>query len=308
MNNFNHQLYILTEQDDVYRLGIESLAIEGLEITTKREEATILLAAPPLAAKCLDDFPQLEWLQSAYAGVDALTSRNLRQDYELTNVKGIFGQQIAEYVMGYVISHYRHFNLYQQQQNQSTWQPHQYQSLNDKTMLILGTGSISSHLSTVASSFGIKTIGINSTGIPPKTGSFDDTYHINELSSAMKQADIIVNTLPNTPQTKGLLNRDTLSDSQNALLFNVGRGATLNEDDLIPAIEQGYIQHAFLDVFIEEPLKASHPFWNCSAITVTPHIAALSFPEQVIEIFAQNFRLWRDGFQLEHRIDFDKGY
>jgi len=308
MNNFNHQLYILTEQDEVYRHGIESLALEGLEITTNREQATILLAAPPMAAKCLDDFPQLEWLQSAYAGVDALTSPNLRQDYELTNVKGIFGQQIAEYVMGYTISHYRHFNLYQQQQSRNEWQPHQYQSLNDKTMLILGTGSIGSHLSTVASSFGITTIGINSTGIPAKTGNFDDTFHINELSSAMRQADIIVNTLPNTPQTKGLLNKETLSDCQGALLFNVGRGATLNEDDLIPAIEQGYIQHAFLDVFSEEPLKPLHPFWKFSAITITPHIAALSFPEQVIDIFAHNFRLWRDGFQLEHRIDFDKGY
>ncbi len=308
MNNFTHQLYVLTEQDDVYRQGIESLELEGLEITENREEATILLAAPPMAAKCLDDFPKLEWLQSAFAGVDALTSPNLRQDYELTNVKGIFGQQIAEYVLGYTISHYRHFNLYQQQQNQKQWSPHQYQSLNEKSMLILGTGSIGAHLSTVASSFGIKTMGVNSTGIPPKAGDFDETYHINELPNAMKQADIIVNTLPNTPQTVGLLNKNTLSHCQAALLFNVGRGATLAEEDLIYAIEQGKIQHAFLDVFKDEPLDTSHPFWSHPAITITPHIAALSFPEQVIDIFAHNFRLWRDGFQLEHRIDFDKGY
>lgn len=308
MNNFTHKLYILTEEDDIYRQKIESLELEQLEITQNRQDATILLAAPPMAAKCLDEFPNLEWLQSAFAGVDALVKPDMRQDYELTNVKGIFGQQIAEYVVGYTISHFRHFSLYQNQQSLQQWLPHQYQSLNDKVMLILGTGSIGAHLSTVAASFGLQVIGINSSGIPPKSGSFNDTYHINELESAMSQADIVVNTLPNTEQTKGLFNQQTLSYGKQVLLFNVGRGATLIEEDLIPAIEAGYIQHAFLDVFTQEPLTSEHPFWQHPAITVTPHIAALSFPHQVVEIFAHNFQLWRDGFQLDHRIDFNKGY
>ncbi len=308
MNNFTHKLYILTEQNDVYRKNIESLELEDLVITDVKDEASILLAAPPMAAKCLDEFPKLEWLQSAYAGIDALTAPHLRQDYELTNVKGIFGQQISEYVLGYAISHYRHFSNYLKQQEQHHWEQHLYQSIDTKVMLILGTGSISSHLSSVAVNFGMRVIGINTTGIPAKTGTFHETYHINELENAMKQADIIVNTLPNTVETKGLLHAKTLRYCSNVLLFNVGRGAILIEDDLIPAIENGHIEHAFLDVFISEPLKPEHPFWNHNGITVTPHIAALSFPHQVVEIFAHNYRLWRDGFQLENRIDFDKGY
>ncbi|MGG5574113.1 D-2-hydroxyacid dehydrogenase [Vibrio diazotrophicus] len=308
MNNFTHKLYILTEQNDVYRENVESLMLEDLVITEQREEASILLAAPPMAAKCLDDFPKLEWLQSAYAGVDALTAPHLRKDYELTNVKGIFGQQISEYVLGYTISHFRHFARYEKQQAQHQWQQHLYQSLDTKVMLILGTGSISSHLSSAAAALGIKVIGVNTTGIPAKLGNFHDTYHINELENAMKRADIVVNTLPNTAETKGLLNAKTLGYCSNALLFNVGRGAILIEEDLIPAIEHGHIKHAFLDVFISEPLIPEHPFWEHSCITITPHIAALSFPHQVVEIFAHNYRLWRDGFQLENRIDFDKGY
>lgn len=318
MNNFTHKLYILTEHDDVYREKIESLELEDLLITEQREEATILLAAPPMAAKCLNDFPKLKWLQSAYAGIDALTAPHLRKDYQLTNVKGIFGQQISEYVLGYAISHYRHFAAYQTQQAQHQWQAHLYQSIDSKVMLILGTGSIGSHLSSVAASFGMQVIGINTTGIPAQSGTFHHTYSIDELESAMMRADIIVNTLPNTAETKGLLNGKTLSYASNALLFNVGRGATLVEDDLIAAIENGHIQHAFLDVFINEPLKAQHPFWDHSGITVTPHIAALSFPHQVVEIFAHNYCLWREGLwterlgqegcQLENRIDFDKGY
>jgi len=100
----------------------------------------------------------------------------------------------------------------------------------------------------------------------------------------------------------------TIGHCQQALLFNVGRGKTLVEDELIPLIELGHIQHAFLDVFVAEPLAESHPFWTHAAITVTPHIAALSFPHQVVEIFAENYALWRDGFQLNNRIDFAKGY
>ncbi len=105
MNNLTHQLYVLTEQDDVYRQGIESLELEGLEITANREDATILLAAPPMAAKCLDNFPKLEWLQPAFAGVDALTSPNLRHDYELTNVKGIFAHNFGLWRDGFHLEH-----------------------------------------------------------------------------------------------------------------------------------------------------------------------------------------------------------
>ncbi|MGT5972189.1 NAD(P)-dependent oxidoreductase, partial [Escherichia coli] len=86
----------------------------------------------------------------------------------LTNVKGIFGPAIAEYVLGYTISHCRHFPHYHQHQQQRNWQPQLYTSLTDKTMVILGTGSIGSHLAKTAAAFGIHTIGVNRTGIPSK--------------------------------------------------------------------------------------------------------------------------------------------
>lgn len=167
MNNFTHQLYILTEHNDLYRDAIEALQLPDLVITEDRSQADLLLAAPPMAARCLEEFPRLEWLQSAYAGVDALITPALRQDYELTNVKGIFGQQIAEYVLGYTIGHYRHFARYQQQQQHAQWQPHLYQSLTGQVMTILGTGSIGAHLADVAAAFGLTVIGVNSSGIPP---------------------------------------------------------------------------------------------------------------------------------------------
>ncbi|NMS24847.1 NAD(P)-dependent oxidoreductase, partial [Vibrio parahaemolyticus] len=109
------------------------------------------------------------------------------------------------------------------------WQPHLYTSLQSKTMVILGTGSIGGYLGNAAKAMGIKTIGINRTGIPTSGGEFHQTFHINELSKAFEQADIVVNTLPSTPETRQLLNRQTLSQLNQALLFNVGRGDVLDE-------------------------------------------------------------------------------
>ncbi|NOH35724.1 D-2-hydroxyacid dehydrogenase [Vibrio chagasii] len=308
MNNFTNKLYIATEHDDTYVQLILNQDLPDLEITQDPESAEIVLASPPLIADRLDEFTQLDWLQSTYAGINKLTQPNLRHDYTLTNVKGIFGPAIAEYVLGYTISHFRHFSHYHQQQQQQNWQPQLYTGLTDKTMVVLGTGSIGSHLAQAASAFGIHTIGVNRTGIPPKHEAFKDTFHINELEAALKQADIVVNTLPSTAETYQLLNQTTLGYCSNVLLFNVGRGESIDNKALLLAIKNRWVEHAFLDVFEHEPLSQDHPFWKLPQVTITPHIAALSEPRQVVEIFAENYKQWRDGFTLNHVIDFDKGY
>ena len=308
MNNFTNKLYIATEHDDTYVQLILKQDLPDLEITQNPETAEIVLASPPLIADCLDEFTQLDWLQSTYAGINKLTQHNLRHDYTLTNVKGIFGPAIAEYVLGYTISHFRHFSHYHKQQQQQNWQPQLYTSLTDKTMVVLGTGSIGCHLAQAASAFGIHTIGVNRTGIPPKHEVFKDTFHINELEAALEQADIVINTLPSTAETYQLLNQTTLSYCSNVLLFNVGRGESVDNKALLLAIKNRWVEHAFLDVFEHEPLSQDHPFWKLPQVTITPHIAALSEPRQVVEIFAENYKQWRDGFTLNHVIDFDKGY
>lgn len=308
MNNFTHKVYLLTEDDTYYLKLLESAQLDDLEVTQKRHEATILLASPPMAAKCLDQFPKLEWIQSIYAGVDALLPHLSGFTGPLTNVKGIFGQQISEYVLGYSIAYQRHFYHYHTEQQDSNWQPMPYQSLSGKKMVVLGTGSIGSHLAEVAKSFAIVPIGVNRSGIPTKHSPFSATYHIQELTTALQEADIVVNTLPNTPQTRHILNQESLSHCQGALLFNVGRGTAVEENGLLSALDNGHIRHAFLDVFAQEPLPESHLFWTHENITVTPHIAALSFPEQVVDIFVENYQSWRDGFSLNNLVDIDKGY
>ncbi|WP_104038567.1 D-2-hydroxyacid dehydrogenase [Vibrio jasicida] len=303
-----NQIFLLSEHRDTYETLLADKNLPDLAITNKPQDAQIVLADPPLLSQRLDEFSQLEWVQSTFAGVNALMMPNLRRDYTLTNVRGIFGPLIAEYVIGYSIAHFRHFMQYHQQQQAKQWQPHLYTSLQSKTMVILGTGSIGSHLGKTAQLMGMKAIGINRTGIPTSGGEFNQTFHINELASTFHQADIVVNTLPSTPETQRLLNSQVLSHLNLALLFNVGRGDVIDDVGLLLALKNRWVEHAFLDVFELEPLSPRHPFWKLPQVTITPHIAALSFPEQVVDIFADNYLSWRDGFSLNNQVDFDKGY
>ncbi|MGX9418690.1 D-2-hydroxyacid dehydrogenase [Vibrio sp. WJH972] len=308
MKGIKDKFYLLTDANEEYQTELKQYDLPGLEQTDIMNEATVVIADPPLAALHLDKFDKLEWLQSTYAGVDKLMLPELRQDYTLTNVKGVFGPLIAEYVIGYLIQHYRHFQQYREHQSQQQWSPMPYQSLQGKRMVILGTGVIAKHLAKVVAPFGIDAIGINRSGIPPKDNTFSAIYHFSELEMALKSADIVVSTLPNTPETKHMLNREFFSWCDNVVLFNVGRGANLAEDSLISAIDSGQVGHAYLDVFEQEPLNSHHPFWHHPNITITPHIAALSFPRHVIKIFATSYQRWSMGQMPQFVVDFSKGY
>lgn len=301
------KLMIVSRQQAAYEALFAKQPIEGLELTQNLQEATILLADPPKVAPLLNEFPALEWIQSTFAGIDALTNKGLRQDYTLTNIRGCFGQLISEYVLGLAIAHQRHFATYQAQQQAHHWHPKPYNTLAGKTMVILGTGSIGSHLARSAKALGFRLVGVNRAGTANEP-AFDTILPLAELNSALQLADLVVSTLPATADTNDILNATSLGHCRKALLFNVGRGNALCETGLLSALDRGAIAHAFLDVFKQEPLPQSHPFWQHPAITVTPHIAAESFPHQVMAIFRDNARRWLNHRPLRYTVDFQRGY
>jgi phosphoglycerate dehydrogenase-like enzyme len=308
MNKQPNKLAIISDDKPTYQALFKQAELPDLVLTESCAKADILLADPPLLAASINTLTQVAWVQSTFAGVDALINPALKQDYQLTNVRGIFGQQMAEYVLGYTIAHFRHFERYRQQQTEQQWLAHSYRSLAGKTLFILGTGSIGNHLAKSAMALGLRVIGVNRTGIPPKDSVFAEIVHIEQLPHRLPQAEILVSTLPDTPQTQKIFNQAFFARCQQTLFFNVGRGSALDTPALLEALEQGWIAHAVLDVFVDEPISQQSPYWQHPNITVTPHIAAYSFPEQVFDIFTQNYLLWLSGGKLKHAIDFDKGY
>ncbi|WP_086981779.1 D-2-hydroxyacid dehydrogenase [Vibrio aphrogenes] len=301
-------VYILSKQADIYQKMWASGHFPGMKRTQDKSQATVVLADPPLLAQHIDEFPHLQWAQSTFAGVETLTQPHCPTHYQLTNVKGIFGQLISEYVLAYSLGYYRHFPQYQQQQQQRQWQPHHYQSVLGKTVVILGTGSIGNKLATTVTALGFQAIGVNRRGQLPAHSDFKHVYAIEQIDQALAQADIIVNALPSTEQTRNILNANHLSHCQQALLFNIGRGDALDESGLLLALEKHWIAHAYLDVFPVEPLPNESPYWEHPNITLTPHIAATSFPEQVFAIFEQNCQRWSAKQPLINLVDFERGY
>ncbi|WP_325891077.1 D-2-hydroxyacid dehydrogenase [Grimontia sp. NTOU-MAR1] len=300
----NH-LYLCSAQQKRYLALLEDAALPDLQITEDISKANIILADPPKFAPKLEKAENLQWLQSTFAGCDALLTKP-KSDYQLTNVRGVFGPLMSEYVIGQLLTLTRHFAHYRDAQQESKWSPVPYQGLAGKCMVILGTGSIGAHVAKTARHFGMQVIGVSRSGKPVE--GFDKIITNANITHAFSKADVIVSVLPSTPETKGLLNRVTLSTCKQAILFNVGRGPVLEEEGLLEAIEGGNIQHAVLDVFSKEPLAPEHPFWTHPSITVTPHISAESFPEQVFGIFVENYTRWLNGEPLSYQMDFSLGY
>ncbi|MCL1074798.1 D-2-hydroxyacid dehydrogenase [Shewanella dokdonensis] len=306
-----HKLLLLTRENCHYQTLLQQLALPELmlldDAPTAICEADIWLAEPALAAPLLPLAHKLQWLQSTFAGVDKLLTSKSRQDYQLSNIKGIFGPLMSEYVFGYLLAHCRQQQLYREQQQQGLWAPAAYRSLQNQTMLLLGTGSIGSHIATTAQHFGMKTIGMNRSGRP--TASFHQIISEIELAQALADADVVVNTLPASAATTEILSAERLNClKQGALLFNIGRGSAINLLALHELLLSRPDVTAILDVFPQEPLPANHDLWRQNNAIITPHISAPSFPKQVVQIFADNYQRWRCQQPLQYLVDFNRGY
>jgi glyoxylate/hydroxypyruvate reductase A len=119
----------------------------------------------------------------------------------------------------------------------------------------------------------------------------------------------VINLLPLTPATRGLLDARTFAAMpRGASLVNLARGAHVVEADLLTALDSGHLQRAVLDVFAAEPLPAEHPFWRHPRVTVLPHVAALTDERSAATVVAHNLRALRSGQPLAHRVDRSRGY
>ena len=138
---------------------------------------------------------------------------------------------------------------------------------------------------------------------------FDQVLSIQRLPEAVIAADYVVLVLPDTPAATNVLNRDVFSAMQaKPLLFNVGRGSTIETNALFAALREGAIRGAVLDVFATEPLPKHDPLWREPGVLITPHISAVSFPVDVAKIFLANLEKFKAGVTLDYEIDLTRGY
>ncbi|ART79991.1 D-2-hydroxyacid dehydrogenase [Oceanisphaera avium] len=312
----NHTLLLLSQDNAEYQALLKQAYLPGLTILAPSDEAgiqaalshaDILLGEPQKLRERLPQAKALRWAQSTYAGVDALLHAECRQDYYLTNIKGIFGPLVSEYVFGHLLSLTRHLRHYKAQQRLHNWQPIPYESLQGKTMLIMGTGSIGQHIAHTAQHFGMSVLGISRSG--REAAGFDHTYQLPALNNVLARADVVVSVLPSTAQTRGLFNAERISHFKpGTIFFNIGRGDAVDEGALIQALRHGNIGAAVLDVFATEPLPVASPLWDMPNVVITPHNSGYSFPEQIVTRFSRNYLKYTTGKTLEGLVDFNLGY
>lgn len=275
--------------------------------SSDKKQITWLLAEPSLALNILDDLPNLHWFQSTWAGVEILLSENIRKDYLLTNIRGLFAPLMTEYIFAHMLAHERAIKAHYSAMQNKKWLNEPNGLIRGKTLLIMGVGSIGKGVAQAAKNFGMTTLGLLTT--QRQIQGIDETGTMNELPQFLARADYVVNILPHTPKTQNMINATFFSQMKTTAVFiNVGRGQTVVEEDLIAALKNQQIAGAVLDVYKTEPLPTEHPFWDTPNLTLTSHTAAPSLPDEVFEIFWRNYLQFKQQKPLLHQVDFTRGY
>jgi phosphoglycerate dehydrogenase-like enzyme len=209
--------------------------------------------------------------------------------------------------LGYLLAHERRIFQRLEDQKNKRWDDSDTGTLRGKTIGLLGVGSIGADVARTAKFFGMTVRGYT---MGSETSSdVDKYYHGNDLLDFATGIDYLVNILPNTKDTRKIINADLLNIlPSHALVINVGRGPAVDESALLEALHQNKIAGAVLDVFEKEPLPKDHPFWTTPNLLITFHTAAPSLPEDIAKIFIENYKLFIEGKPLKYQVDFEKGY
>jgi len=259
------------------------------------EVQAAVVANPPPGS--LQGLPRLRLIQSLWAGVDRLLADpTLPAGVPVARMADpAMTAAMAETALWAVLSLHRGFFAYARRQHEGRWQVHAQRRADEVRVLVLGQGEMGR-----AAAARIAQLGY------PVTGWRRDGQ---ALAPQLAQADIVLNLLPLTPATRGLLDaRFFAALPARASVVNLARGAQVVDADLLAALDSGHLRHAVLDVFHTEPLPAAHPYWRHPRVTVLPHAAALTDPRSAAAVAAANVRAALAGQPLAQLVDRQRGY
>lgn len=259
---------------------------------------------------------ELRWFHGASAGVEHHDLAALRQmGVTLTNASGNSAPNMAEHALGMMIAIARSFPRLMQSQIAHAWRSFEahpkVRDLSGETVVIVGTGAIGQQIARRATAFDMRTIGVRRRAHEGEAPGFDETFGVERLHDALALADHVVLALPDTPRTRDLIGAAALAATKpGAVLYNVGRGATVNTAALIAALQSGHLRGAGLDVTEPEPLPADSPLWDMENVMITSHTSGATsrFWERQVAIIAENMRRFQAGEPLKNSVDLVEGY
>jgi phosphoglycerate dehydrogenase-like enzyme len=288
--------------EDLPDLDIIS-STDGAITAERLEGVNILFGAPDLLSHVLPRCSALQWVQSSWAGVRPLIVAPQR-NYLLTGLKGVFGQQMSEYALAWMLAFARNVL---RRASERRWNDAPDGSLAGSRLGIMGAGSIGADVARACHAMGMSVFGMNSDGRPVEP--FEACYASTDRLAFADGLDYLLCLLPETPYTDNLVDSSLLHAlAPGAVLINGGRGNCIVESDLLAALDSGPLAAAVLDVLREEPLPANHPLWGNDRVYITSHTAAPTLPRAMVGVFCDNYRRFLAGEPLLYPVDFERGY
>ncbi len=264
------------------------------DLETNNSDIEFIIYEPNSGLKDFSRFENCKAILSLWAGVeDLITNKTLKQPL-IRLVDAGMKQGMVEWCLAHVLRHHLGTDIHVKNQD-GVWRSNFIPPLaNEVTIGVLGLGWLGSAVAEALSNLGFN---VNGWSESEKTITNVNSYFkLENLSKVLQSAQILITLLPLTPKTKYILGSETLKMlPKNCIILNPGRGHLIDDRALISALDSGHIRYATLDVFSQEPLKASHEYWSHPSVTVTPHIAAHTRPKSSANTITQSILKIRRG-------------
>lgn len=286
-------------------------------------EATILFDFDPSHRDDLPEVaPNVRWIQATSAGIGPFVRRNGYAERMpatiFTTASGVHARPLAEFAAMAMLAESRGLRKIRQAQSERRWERYAGTDLVDRTVLIVGHGSIGSEVGRVAQALGMRVLGLKRKpgAIDPASVHADELGGMDRLHDFLPRAEVLVLAAPHTDETEGMIGEAEIHAlPKGAVFVNVGRGSLVDEGALTRALQSppegtGHLSAAWLDVFATEPLPQGSPLWQLPNVVVSPHSAATSDREndRITDLFCENLRRDRTGEPLLNVLDVERLY
>ena len=255
--------------------------------------------------------PNLKWIHCTAAGVEHLFPFSWTFDgLKITNSSGVHAKKAGEFGLMSVLMLQNHLPKIITNQKNKEFVSTFGNPIAGKNVIVVGTGSLGSSMAKLVAPLGANIIGVNKKG--KKAEGCSEVITVDKIDTVLPKADILYLALPETPETKNLIDKrrlDLLKPSCG--IVNIGRQSALDYDVLCDKLESKEIAGAILDVFKPEPIDKSSRLWKTPNLVITPHVSSDddgNYVKMTLDLFVKNLKLFIENKELLNQIDKDLGY
>ena len=247
-----------------------------------------------------EKMPSLKWVQSVSAGVEGLQKLKVaKPPLILSKMKAVHGIPMSESAIMYILAFLNGMDILRVNQRKHIWKKPLVTGSDEcahKTVGIVGIGDIGQSVADKCKFFGMTVLGCRRRSVTMP--NVDKMYTLDQLDEMLGLCDFVVDLIPATPESHHLFNAERFAHMKsNAVFINIGRGATVDTDALIAALQNGTIYGAALDALEEEPLSAESPLWDMENVIITPHCCADSpyYFDRAFQVIKNNLEHFQKG-------------